>query len=173
MINQCPNDVVCRHSGQPGHRKDRCEAKLKLDKYGEYKHDIIEGRNAALQEREMSQKNGNNDSRTQNDTMKSATSVTSASRTKSLTTEKTLASSSTSVDKVSRPRVSQPVSTTNGIKTPTAQTKTTQDEPIVTVIIGDSNLKNIDSSLPGAHIQAESRATFLSTRNLMGKTVRE
>ena len=105
--------------------------------------------------------------------MKSATSVTSASRTKSLTTEKTLASSSTSVDKVSRPSVSQPVSTTNGIKTPTAQTKTTQDGPIVTVIIGDSNLKNIDSSLPGAHIQAESRATFLSTRNLMGKTVRE
>ena len=84
-------------------------------------------------------KNGNNDSRTRNDTMKSATSVTSASRTKPLTTEKTLASSSTSVDKVSRPSVSQPVSTTNGIKTPTAQTKTTQVESIVTVIIGDSN----------------------------------
>ena len=68
----------------------------------------------------MSQKNGINDSRTQNDTMKSATSVTSASRTKLLTTKMTLASSSTSVDKVSRPNVSQPVSTTNGIKIPTA-----------------------------------------------------
>ena len=168
MIDQCPNDVVYRHCGQPGHREARCEAKLELHKYGEYKHDIIEGRNAALQEREMSQKNGSNDSRAQNYTMKSATGVTSAIRTKPLTTEKKLASSSTSVDIVSRPSVSQPVSTTNGIKTPTAQTKTTQDEPIVTVIIGDANLKNIDSSLPGAHIQAESGATFLSTRNLMG-----
>ena len=55
-IDQCPNDVVCRHCGQPGHREVRCEAKLELDKYGEYKHDINEGRNDASQEREMSQK---------------------------------------------------------------------------------------------------------------------
>ena len=135
--------MVCRYCGQPRHREARCEAKLELDKYGDYKHEIIEGRNAALQEREMSQKNGNNDSRTQNDTMKSATSVTSASRTKPLTTEETLASSST------------------------------QDEPIVTVIISDSNLENIDTSLPGANIQAESRAAFLPTRNFMGLAAKQ
>ena len=79
MIDQCPNDVVCRPCGQPGHREVRCEAKLELEKYGDYTHEIIECRNAALQEREIfHRKNGNNDSRT-HDIMKSATSMSSAS----------------------------------------------------------------------------------------------
>ncbi len=42
MISECPNEVVCSHCGQSGHKKNKCE-ELKKETYGEYYEEIREG----------------------------------------------------------------------------------------------------------------------------------
>ena len=154
------------HCGQPGHRESCCEAKIELVKFGDYRHDIIEGRKATRQEREKLHSKSTADKKTKDDATKPTTSgddnrtIPIAAENTVVTSKQEATSSTSGIQDI----VSPPVSS----KSPLVNTENTEDKPIVTVVIGDSNLKNIDTPLPGVHIQAESGATFLSTRPLMG-----
>ena len=145
MVQECTNDVTCRYCCQTGHVEKDCEDHKELTdrkKYGEYYHDIIEG-------------NMKDDKETEKDEG-SSTSLRQAEQKKQVSAVKVKDNHSKSA------ATSTEADDDNGVAE-----KADTNNKIHTLILGDSNRKNIQNP-SGVHIQAESGATLLSIKNLTG-----
>ena len=145
MVQECTNDVACRYCCQTGHVEKDCEDHKELTdrkKYGEYYHDIIEG-------------NMKDDKETENDEG-SSTSLRQAEQNKQVSAVKVKDNHSKSA------ATSTEADDDNGVAE-----KADTNNKIHTLILGDSNMKNIQNP-SGVHIQAESGATLLPIKNLTG-----
>ena len=145
MGQECTIDVTCRYCCQTGHVEKDCEDHKELTdrkKYGEYYHAIIEG-------------NMKDDKETEKDEG-SSTSLLQAEQKKQVSALKVRDNHSKSAAR------STEADDDNGVAE-----KADTNNKIHTLILGDSNMKNIQNP-SGVHIQAESGATLLSIKNLTG-----
>ena len=137
MVQDCTNDIVCRYCSQTGHSQSKCDEYKEFGekkKYGEYYHDIREGR----EDNEASPN-------------KPKTEVTKANE--------------TAPPKAAQPRTEEQSGGDSEMTNTSSQIQ--EEVDIDTLVLGDSNLKHVANST-NVFIQAESGATFLSTKSLMG-----
>ena len=147
MVQECTNDVTCRYCCQTGHVERDHKELTDRKKYGEYYHEIIEG-------------NMKDDKETVKD-KGSSTSLRETEQKKQVPAMKVDDNHSKSA-----------ATSTEADDENAVVEKTDTNNKIHTLILGDFNMKNIQSP-SGVHIQAESGATLLSIRNLTGAACKQ
>ena len=50
-INECSNNIVCKFCSQSGHKEKQCDNKREIEVFGDYRHEINEGRRDSFEEK--------------------------------------------------------------------------------------------------------------------------
>ena len=168
VIKDCSNEIVCRHCCQTGHREAQCVGKEELTKFGDYRHEIAEGRLATDLEKDTTdleptpttlsnehEKSLKHDTKSEGDKDNSDTSNIGENNISVRVTRD--ATPSTSRNMKGTPA--------NSAGPSTPQTIDEFDIQCQTIIIGDSLLHNIEK--PGVMITNRSGASIADVDELI------
>ena len=56
-INECSNEIVCKFCSQSGHKEKQCDNKREIEVFGDYRHEINEGRRDSFEDKLFKDKN--------------------------------------------------------------------------------------------------------------------
>ena len=183
VIKDCTNDIMCKFCGQKGHKGSKCESRIELnerDRFGDYFHEINEARKAKEEEESWRQVEESSTCTAKNTGESNAGVANHDEQLPESEVKNKLDASSNTINVgipipvIGDTRLLQlkPESQTDDVFLNENKPRQFNNAPTHTLILGDSNLTNIDNPA-SVYIKAVPGDTFSSIGGLITDVSKE